>query len=337
MEQAQPQEQTQEPQAPVKLSKYSRGDKVRHRKTGVEYFIQITPDEFVRLEATGELAYGYAAAGTAVSVDSPIWFRSQAEIEDTERYDHIPAPADPRLDPEFVEREKAQEKEFFAAFQTEVTRLVTEADLKADFDRPALLETLKAGLVKFATDTYGDKFEILIDNVWMVEHAGKGGVPVYIADHTNGFQHELSTLFDFPAEGKPAPKFSEDAPITTHKVEGIDTSIQVRRMVPTDFPDSYDFYLINGFATEGVGGIRPQTGNLIQFQSGPVDQIGHTGVTFESLLAVQIHRLEHFNQGEMHCEENDVALAGMYQAMEALKSRALRRQQAGLLGVKQEE
>jgi len=75
-------------------------------------------------------------------------------------------------------------------------------------------------------------------------------------------------------------------------------------------------------------------GTIINFQNGPIneDGIGVNGLTHEVLLAILIHRLESFQAGDYACEENQVALNGCNQALEALKGRTQARIDRGVEG-----
>lgn len=336
MEQAQEQQNAQ-PEVSAVAHLYKQGDQLRHIKSGNEYFIQLTPEHFIRDEATGEPAYAYAKAGQPVGPDSPIWFRRQTEIEDTARYELIPKEPDPRDDPEFVAREQADYDRFFLLFQEEVTRLVAEAKLEIGFDRTAFIDSMLEQLKKFA-EQFGESHEIILQEPWMIDHAGKGGFAIGVADHVNHFQHDISTQFDYPVELPQGPKFEEVCELEDHLVAGFDRYVVVKQVKPTDGQagreNAADYYLLEGFLTQGWGGTKPQRGLLVQFQDGPVKEVGLTGVTIEALLAVCGHRLRKVNVDALECEENDLAIKHLDSALELLKARTVRRMQSGTLGTK---
>lgn len=58
----------------------------------------------------------------------------------------------------------------------------------------------------------------------------------------------------------------------------------------------------------------------LDFQHGPVKEVGVNGLTNEALLAILIHRTEWLNN-QFPCAENETALQGMRQAREAFESR----------------
>lgn len=338
MEQAQEQ-QTAQPEVPVVEHRYQRGDKIKHIESGNEYFIQLTPAEHIRVEASGELAYAYALVGQPVGAESPLWFRGQAEVEDTARFEHTPRQPDPREDPEFIEREKADWQVFAKAFQEEVARLIAEEPpLEKGFDHDALALKLSQGLVEFASKNYGETHEIVIMDPWFIDHAGKGGIPVGVADHVNGYQHDISTMFDIPLDVPEGPTFEEVEDVLDHVMTEFEHNLTVKAVRPTDGQagreDAFDFYALSGFTTQGFGGRPPQRGLLLQFQDGPIKEVGHTGITIEALLAVCAHRLIKMNTGALECDENAEAIGSIHNAITYLKGRVKRRLEEGTLGTK---
>lgn len=70
----------------------------------------------------------------------------------------------------------------------------------------------------------------------------------------------------------------------------------------------------------------------IQFQSGPINEVGPNGITMEALLAVVKDRLEHFQNGPYPCEENARALDAVNAALAALHERTAKRLARGVEG-----
>ena len=70
---------------------------------------------------------------------------------------------------------------------------------------------------------------------------------------------------------------------------------------------------------------------LIDFQEGPVKTFGLNGVTNEALLAILIDRTKVLNDA-FPCEENEVALTHMWDALRSLEARTTRRVATGLEG-----
>lgn len=69
----------------------------------------------------------------------------------------------------------------------------------------------------------------------------------------------------------------------------------------------------------------------IDFQDGPVPEMGVNGVTNEALLSILIHRTEYLNK-LYACPENEQALAGMRVALEAFEARTRDRIARGVEG-----
>ena len=72
----------------------------------------------------------------------------------------------------------------------------------------------------------------------------------------------------------------------------------------------------------------------IKFQHGPVREVGVNGITSECLLAILLDRLTHMNDA-FPCDENLQALAGLYEALDALNRRTQARQARGVEGTSQ--
>ena len=335
MEQAPQQEATA--QAPI--GKYPVGTRLKHLKSGDEYFIHVTPDNHVRVEATGDLAYGYAKADQHVGPDSPVWFRSQLEIEDPARYEVVPQAPDPRQDPAFLEAEKADFNRFHTELQEKLTELWAPIYADADTVTKEMFDAAKAALVEYLAGKYANTHEINVLDHWSVPHMGKGGIPVAIADHAAGYLHDISLMVDFKPVAPEGPQMLFVEEVTDHLIEGVENNLKISLMRPSngqaDRPDSHDVYLVKGFTTQGFGGKPQQTGLLVQFQDGPTKEVGNTGVSIESLLAIAKHRLEHFNQGAMECDQNTRAIWSIETALNALKERTLERLADGKLGTAQ--
>lgn len=70
----------------------------------------------------------------------------------------------------------------------------------------------------------------------------------------------------------------------------------------------------------------------IDFQNGPVKEVGVNGATNESLLAILIDRINYLNS-QFGCEENEFALRHLKEALAHLEARTFRRIQRGVEGV----
>lgn len=71
----------------------------------------------------------------------------------------------------------------------------------------------------------------------------------------------------------------------------------------------------------------------INFQNGPINEVGPNGITMEALLAVVKDRLEHFQAGPYPCEENAYALDAVNDALAALHQRTAKRLVRGVEGL----
>lgn len=69
----------------------------------------------------------------------------------------------------------------------------------------------------------------------------------------------------------------------------------------------------------------------IDFQEGPVKSAGVNGVTNEALLAILIDRTKVLNDA-FPCEENEVALTHMWDALRSFESRTAKRLARGVEG-----
>jgi hypothetical protein len=68
---------------------------------------------------------------------------------------------------------------------------------------------------------------------------------------------------------------------------------------------------------------------LIDFQNGPIREVGTNGFTNEALLAILIHRTETVNK-QFPCEENELAIKRMKEALEAFNQRTANRKARGV-------
>lgn len=81
-----------------------------------------------------------------------------------------------------------------------------------------------------------------------------------------------------------------------------------------------------------IVGVKDQGALLgIEFQCGPIKEVGVNGVQNEHLLAVLIHRTNILND-QFPCDENVLAIRAMKQAINAFQSRTANRQARGVEG-----
>ncbi len=68
----------------------------------------------------------------------------------------------------------------------------------------------------------------------------------------------------------------------------------------------------------------------IRFQNGLPPEVGINGVRAEDVIDVLVAKLEHYQSGELACQENEEALASLRIARDALVRRRQRRQMQGV-------
>jgi hypothetical protein len=70
----------------------------------------------------------------------------------------------------------------------------------------------------------------------------------------------------------------------------------------------------------------------LEFQNGPIVEMGVNGITPEALLAILIDHLWSFQEGPYKCRENAIALTKMQEAMMWLHKRTMNRMKRGVEG-----
>jgi hypothetical protein len=70
----------------------------------------------------------------------------------------------------------------------------------------------------------------------------------------------------------------------------------------------------------------------LNFQNGPIGEVGVNGITNEALLAIVIDRLNYFQEGKYKCRENALAITKVEEALHWLHARTLERLQRGVEG-----
>jgi hypothetical protein len=74
----------------------------------------------------------------------------------------------------------------------------------------------------------------------------------------------------------------------------------------------------------------------IEFQNGPVREVGLNGIQSEHLLSVLIDRLRFFQSGAYSCRENAIALTKLEEALYWLQSRTRSRVARGVEGTNEQ-
>lgn len=70
----------------------------------------------------------------------------------------------------------------------------------------------------------------------------------------------------------------------------------------------------------------------VDFQEGPIKEVGINGVSNEDLLLMVVTRLECFQKSEYRCEENHEAIVSILDAVDALRRRSNKRIDRGVEG-----
>jgi hypothetical protein len=79
-------------------------------------------------------------------------------------------------------------------------------------------------------------------------------------------------------------------------------------------------------------GVAAYTRTVLEFQHGPIAEVGTNGITHEVLLAILVDRVEGFQSGPYACEENALALEALKAAQAAFHSRTKKRVERGVEG-----
>lgn len=123
--------------------------------------------------------------------------------------------------------------------------------------------------------------------------------------------------------------------LTSHKVNGCNDNIQI---VVADGPGQggacHKYEVIN-VSEQNLGHDRDQVMASIEFQSGPIAEVGTNGLTHEVLPAILEDRLAGFQSGQYACNENGHALHHVREALRWLKHRTEMRLARGVEGTHQ--
>lgn len=116
--------------------------------------------------------------------------------------------------------------------------------------------------------------------------------------------------------------------ITTHKVNGCNEAITVTAIDDPRHGDACHQYQI------ALPAPPDEDYEVVEldFQNGPIAEVGTNGVTHEALLAILIDRLEGFQSGPYNCFENAQALNHLRGALTILHERTKARLKRGVEG-----
>lgn len=132
-----------------------------------------------------------------------------------------------------------------------------------------------------------------------------------------------------PSPAAPAtlhdPRFNPRE-LTAHHVNGLNEAIQIRVHDDAGPGGAHHRYEMTLETPRG-----PLT-SIIEFQNGPIQEVGHNGFTNEALLAIVEDRIACFQAGRYACDENQAALDAIRAAQAALKQRTSARMARGVEG-----
>lgn len=120
--------------------------------------------------------------------------------------------------------------------------------------------------------------------------------------------------------------------ITTHAVNGLNEALLLNVLdEPGQGNACHEYQIIRD--THGNGDEYDQVELCnIQFQNGPIGEVGVNGISNEALMAIVADRLQGFQSGPYACRENALALTKLQEAMMWLQSRTQQRVERGVEG-----
>lgn len=114
--------------------------------------------------------------------------------------------------------------------------------------------------------------------------------------------------------------------LTEHKVNPANDVLVITVADEPGSGGANHVYEVTGFTSNTEAGL------MIEFQNGPIAEVGVNGVTHEALLAIVADRLRSFQAGPYSCKENACALTHIEEAMHWLHSRTIKRMQRNVEG-----
>lgn len=123
--------------------------------------------------------------------------------------------------------------------------------------------------------------------------------------------------------------------ITDHQVNECNESLRIEVLDEPGSGGACHRYLISGYTPQSIDPTCALAGGgetLIEFQDGPIQEVGTNGLTHEALLAIVIDRLRSFQAGPYACRENALALTKLEEAQHWLHHRTRARFSRGVEG-----
>lgn len=124
--------------------------------------------------------------------------------------------------------------------------------------------------------------------------------------------------------------------LTSHKVNGLNEALTIKVLDEPGQGNACHVYQIE--YDNPKFGPDPQSmrqTNGVNFQNGPIQEVGVNGVSNEALLAIVEDRLLGFQSGQYACRENAVALTKLQECMMWLQKRTRDRVARGVEGTNQ--
>lgn len=120
--------------------------------------------------------------------------------------------------------------------------------------------------------------------------------------------------------------------LTSHKVNGLNEKLFIDVLDEPGQGNACHAYGISFLAyTPGIADPRNDS-TIINFQNGPINEVGMNGISNEALLAIVEDRLLGFQSGQYACRENAIALTHIQDAMMWLQKRTRDRMARGVEG-----
>ncbi len=124
--------------------------------------------------------------------------------------------------------------------------------------------------------------------------------------------------------------------LTSHKVNGLNDKLGI---VVLDEPGAgganHRYCIFRGYDTVNQE-LNANPTCYIDFQKGPIGEVGINGISNEALLAIVEDRLAGFQSGPFACGSNQMALIHVQSAMDVLHARTKERVARGVEGTNQQ-
>jgi len=121
--------------------------------------------------------------------------------------------------------------------------------------------------------------------------------------------------------------------VTDHEIDGHECGLEV---VVCDQPGSgganHHYQIVNVSRQNTAPDSADFVECEIEFQNGPIKEVGVNGVTHEVLLAIVADRLKAFQSGPFANSHNEIALKHVELALSSLKTRTIDRINRGVEG-----